>query len=78
MKAVDLEFLYNFCKGHRVFLSTIFAQFACQDAEFLGASEQCRTTLTEVFTYLCFKSQMPLNMKVVSHEKLHNFCMGRI
>jgi hypothetical protein len=30
-KVVDLVFLYNFYKGRRVFSSTIFAQFACQD-----------------------------------------------
>jgi hypothetical protein len=39
MKVVDLAFLYNFCEGHRVFYSTIFAQFACQDAEILGSGE---------------------------------------
>jgi hypothetical protein len=30
-KVVDLVFLYNFYKGRRVFSSTIFAEFACQD-----------------------------------------------
>jgi hypothetical protein len=30
-KVVDLVFLYNFCKGRRVFFSTTFAQFAGQD-----------------------------------------------
>jgi hypothetical protein len=38
-KFVDLIPLYNFCKGRMVFCSTIFAQKACQDADFLGASE---------------------------------------
>jgi hypothetical protein len=31
----------------------------------------------EFFTYLIFKSQMPLNMKVVSLDKTHNFYIGR-
>jgi hypothetical protein len=77
-KVVDLLFLYNFGKGHRVFFSTICAQIGCQVADFRGASEQCRTAMTKVFTYLRFKSQMPFNMKVVSLDKIHNFCIGKI
>jgi hypothetical protein len=38
-KVVDHVSLYNFQKEFRVFFSTIFAKFACQDAEFLGSSE---------------------------------------
>jgi hypothetical protein len=38
-KVVDPILLYNFQKGCRVFFSTIFAQFASQDAEILGSSE---------------------------------------
>jgi hypothetical protein len=38
-KVVDLAFLYNFCKGRRVFFSTIFAQIACQVGSFLGTDE---------------------------------------
>jgi hypothetical protein len=38
-KVVDLLFLYNFGKGHRVFFSTIFAQIGCQVGCFLGADE---------------------------------------
>jgi hypothetical protein len=38
-KVVDLLFLYNFRKRHRVFFSTICAQFSCQAGCFLGADE---------------------------------------
>jgi hypothetical protein len=38
-KVVDPVLLYNFQKGCRIFFSTIFAKFACQDAEILGSSE---------------------------------------
>jgi hypothetical protein len=38
-KVVDLVFLYNFCKGRRVFFSTIFAQIGCQVGCFLGVGE---------------------------------------
>jgi hypothetical protein len=38
-KVVDLSILYNFCKGHMAFFSTICAQIACQVADFLGADE---------------------------------------
>jgi hypothetical protein len=48
-KVVDLLFLYNFRKRHRVFFSTICAQFGCQDAEILGSSEQCLQALTFIF-----------------------------
>jgi hypothetical protein len=48
-KVVDLLTLYNFHKGRMAFFSTIFAQFGCQVADFLGASEQCQTALSEVF-----------------------------
>jgi hypothetical protein len=66
MKVVDLAFLYNFCKDRRVFFSTIFAQFACQDADFLGAIEQCRTTLIEVFH---------LFMLQISNSTKHESCV---
>jgi hypothetical protein len=39
-KVVELLFLYNFGKGHRVFFSTICAQIGRQDGRFLGADEQ--------------------------------------
>jgi hypothetical protein len=45
-KVVDLALLYNFCKRHRVFFSTVCAQEACQVGSFLGASEQLLRTLT--------------------------------
>jgi hypothetical protein len=38
-KVVDLPILYNFCKVHMAFFSTICAQIACQVADFLGAGE---------------------------------------
>jgi hypothetical protein len=38
-KVVDLLTLYNFHKGRMAFFSTIFAQFGCQVADFLGAGE---------------------------------------
>jgi hypothetical protein len=38
-KVVDLIPLYKFYIGCTVFCSTIFAQKACQDADFLGACE---------------------------------------
>jgi hypothetical protein len=37
-KVVDLLTLYNFYKGSMAFFSTIFAQFGCQVADFLGTS----------------------------------------
>jgi hypothetical protein len=45
-KVVDLLILYHFYKGCIVFFSIIFAQIGCQDAEFLGSSEQWQQTLT--------------------------------
>jgi hypothetical protein len=38
-KVVDLATSYNFYKGHVVFFSTVCAQKARQDADFLGADE---------------------------------------
>jgi hypothetical protein len=38
-KVADLATSYNFYKDYMVFSSTICAQFACQDANFPGASE---------------------------------------
>jgi hypothetical protein len=34
--------------------------------------------LTKFFTIFHSKFEMPLNMKVVSHEKLDNFYIGKI
>jgi hypothetical protein len=48
-KVVDHVTSYNFYKGQVVFFFTDRAQNACQDADSLGANEQCRTALTEVF-----------------------------
>jgi hypothetical protein len=30
------------------------------------------------FSHISLKIQMPLNMKVVSFDKIHNFCIERI
>jgi hypothetical protein len=38
-KVVDQSTLYNLYKGCMGFFSTICAQIACQDADFLGADE---------------------------------------
>jgi hypothetical protein len=38
-KVVDQLTLYHFHKGRLAFFSIVFAQFACQVAEFLGSSE---------------------------------------
>jgi hypothetical protein len=32
----------------------------------------------QIGSFLHFKPEMPLNMKVVSLDKKHNFCIGRI
>jgi hypothetical protein len=38
-KVVDLLILYNFHKGRMAFFPTIFSQFGCQVADFLGVGE---------------------------------------
>jgi hypothetical protein len=65
-KVVDQLTLYNFYEGRMGFFSTIFAQIACQDADFLGASEQCRTALTDVFH---------LFMLQISNATQHESCV---
>jgi hypothetical protein len=65
-KVVDLASLYNFYKWCMGFFSTIFAQIACQDADFLGASEQWRIALTEVFH---------LFMLQISNATQHESCV---
>jgi hypothetical protein len=50
------------------FFSTIFAQIGCQVADFLGASEQCRTALTEVFHLFTLQ---------ISNATQHESCVPR-
>jgi hypothetical protein len=67
-KVVDLLILYSFQKGHMAFFPTIFAQFGCQVADFLGVSEQCRTALTEVFHLFTLQ---------ISNATQHESCVPR-
>jgi hypothetical protein len=75
-KVVDLLFLYNFGKGHRVFFSTICAQIGCQD--FLGASEQCRTALTEVFHLFTLQISNATQHESCVPRQNTQLCIGRI
>jgi hypothetical protein len=75
-KVVDLVTLYNFYKGRMTFFSTNCAQIACQVGRFMGAVVTLGVD-QDFFTHFHSKSQMPLNMKVVSLDKIHNFYIGR-
>jgi hypothetical protein len=51
-----------------VFFSTICAQIGCQVADFLGAGEQCRTAMTEVFRLFTLQ---------ISNATQHESCVPR-
>jgi hypothetical protein len=51
-----------------VFFSTICAQMACQDADFLGTSEQCLEALTKLFHLFSLR---------ISNATQHESCVPR-
>jgi hypothetical protein len=77
-KVVDQLTLYHFYTSRPWFGSTDFAGYAIEHGRKLGFSEQRLQALTCIFTHFHSKPAMPLNMKVVSLDKTHNFCIGRI
>jgi hypothetical protein len=59
------------------FFSTNCAQFGCQVADFLGASEQCRTALTEVFHLFTLQiSNATQHESCVPRQKYTTFVLG--
>jgi hypothetical protein len=75
-KVVDLTTLYNFYKGSRAFFSTdlhnLLPNFECHSI----SVNRSYWPLTKFFILFHSKFEMPINMKVVSLEKLDNFHIG--
>jgi hypothetical protein len=77
-KVVDLLILYHFHKGCIACFSTISAQIGCQDAEFLGSSEEWKQTLTWNFHQFALQtSNATQHENCVPRQNTH-FCVGRI
>jgi hypothetical protein len=77
-KLAHLTTLYKLRKGSRVLNQRIWHKLRRNLTEFSALVNSESKHWLAFFINLHFKPAMPLNMKVVSLNKTHNFCIGRI
>jgi hypothetical protein len=65
-------------KAHRGFEQHVLHKLLTKLRLFIAPVKSNYWHWPRFFTHFHLEFEMPLNMKVVSHEKLHNFCIGRI